>query len=121
MDRKQLASTFLQRASSGDVANAFALAAPDFRHHNPFFAADPRALQQGMADAAKQAPHQHLEIQRVLGDGDLVAVHSKVTPQPGTTIAVVHIFRFDDRDRIVELWDIGQPVPAESPNAIGMF
>ena len=35
-------------------------------------------------------------------------------------IAVVHIFRFE-RGRIAELWDIGQPVPKESPNANGMF
>ena len=30
------------------------------------------------------------------------------------------IVRFEG-DRIVELWDIGQPVPAESVNANGMF
>jgi predicted SnoaL-like aldol condensation-catalyzing enzyme len=34
--------------------------------------------------------------------------------------AVVHIFRFED-ERIVELWDVGQPVPKESPNQYGMF
>jgi predicted SnoaL-like aldol condensation-catalyzing enzyme len=33
---------------------------------------------------------------------------------------VVHIFRFDG-DKLVELWDLGQEVPAESPNASGMF
>lgn len=34
--------------------------------------------------------------------------------------ALVHIFRFED-DRIVELWDLGQPVPEDSPNENGMF
>jgi len=34
--------------------------------------------------------------------------------------AVVHIFRFAGA-RIAELWDIGQPVPENSPNEYGMF
>jgi predicted SnoaL-like aldol condensation-catalyzing enzyme len=34
--------------------------------------------------------------------------------------ALVHIFRFHG-DRVVELWDIGQPVPEDSPNENGMF
>ena len=34
--------------------------------------------------------------------------------------AAVHLFRFDG-DRIVELWDVGQPVPEESPNENGVF
>jgi predicted SnoaL-like aldol condensation-catalyzing enzyme len=40
---------------------------------------------------------------------------------PGESgVAVVHIFRFQG-DRIAELWDIGQPVPQDSPNQAGMF
>jgi hypothetical protein len=34
--------------------------------------------------------------------------------------AVVHIFRFD-QDRIVELWDVGQPVPEKAVHENGMF
>jgi len=32
----------------------------------------------------------------------------------------VHLFRFEG-DRIVELWDIGQPIPDSSVNANGML
>jgi predicted SnoaL-like aldol condensation-catalyzing enzyme len=50
-----------------------------------------------------------------------VAVHSRVRQTPGDPGgAVVHLFRFEG-DRIAELWDIGQPVPAESVNDNGMF
>ena len=60
-------------------------------------------------------------MQHVLEDQDLVAVHSRVEHGPGLpTAGVVHIFRFDG-DRIVELWDLGQEAPANSPNAHGMF
>lgn len=54
-------------------------------------------------------------------EGELVAVHSHVRQKPGDLgAAVVHIFRFE-KGRIVELWDLGQPVPEKSPNQYGMF
>ncbi len=60
-------------------------------------------------------------MQRALEDGDLVAVHSRVRLKPGEPgIAIVHIFRFEG-DLVAELWDVGQPVPSDSPNANGMF
>jgi predicted SnoaL-like aldol condensation-catalyzing enzyme len=34
--------------------------------------------------------------------------------------AAVHIFRFK-KGHIVELWDLGQPVPEKSLNQYGMF
>jgi hypothetical protein len=62
--------------------------------------------------------HRH---QRVLSDGDLVAVHAHVRLNPGDLgVATIHIFRFED-DRIVELWDVGQAVPENSLNDNGMF
>lgn len=58
---------------------------------------------------------------RALEDGELVAIHSHVHMTPDDRgMALVHIFRFE-ADRIVELWDIGQPVPAETVNSNGMF
>lgn len=70
---------------------------------------------------ARQNPSKRLDILHVLEDGDLVAVHSHVRQTPDDRgAAMVHLFRFEG-DRIAELWDIGQPVPAESPNPNGMF
>jgi len=40
--------------------------------------------------------------------------------QADIDIAVVHILRFSG-GRIVEMWDVGQVVPKDSPNALGMF
>lgn len=34
--------------------------------------------------------------------------------------AIVHIFRFQN-GQIVEMWDIGQQIPENSPNENGMF
>jgi predicted SnoaL-like aldol condensation-catalyzing enzyme len=74
-----------------------------------------------MLAASKQSPNQTLEVQRAIEDGELVAVHSKVTPAPGgPSLAVVHIARFDG-DRIIELWDVVMAVPPQVVNANGVF
>jgi predicted SnoaL-like aldol condensation-catalyzing enzyme len=74
-----------------------------------------------MADAHKQFPDTQLDVQHVLVEGDLVAVHSKVQHAPDRpAIAVVHIFRFE-ADKIAELWDVGMEVPEDSPNENGVF
>lgn len=75
----------------------------------------------GMEESARQDPHKRLDVVHSLEDGDLVAVHSHLQQRPGDPgVAVVHLFRFEG-DRIAELWDIVQPVPAESVNTAGMF
>ena len=79
------------------------------------------ALLDAIEAAAKTSPGCTSDVQRVVAEGDYVVVHSHVRQQPGVPgTAVVHILRFEG-DRIAELWDVGQPVPAESPNADGMF
>ena len=119
---KEAAVSFLRLAASGSVREAYTRhVAAGFRHHNPFFAGDAQALMAGMEENARQNPGKRLDVLRALEDGDLVAVHSRVRQKPDDAgAAVVHVFRFDG-DRIVELWDVGQPVPAESVNGNGMF
>ena len=120
--RKDIATTFLRMSATADVRAAFDhYIGRDFRHHNPSFRGDAKTLAAGMADNAKQNPDKVFDIEHALEDGDLVAVHSRVRMRPdGQEMAVVHVFRFVG-DRIVELWDVGQPVPADSPNENGMF
>ena len=119
---KQAAVDFLQLAASGRVDEAFSrYAAPQFRHHNPHFPADAQSLARAMAQNAAENPQKVLEVRHVLEEGHFVVVHGRVRQRPDASdIALVHIFRFVDR-RIVELWDLGQPVPADSPNRLGMF
>lgn len=121
-DCKQLAVQFLEAVAAGNIDVAYQkYIASDGKHHNPYFAAGFPALRDGMIENHLQFPNMRLVIKHVTGDGDLVAIHSHVVLKPGETgIAVVHLFRFQG-NRIVELWDCGQPVPADSPNQDGMF
>jgi len=120
--RKETAISFLLLASSGKVEEAFHLyIGAGFRHHNPFFPGNGEALMAAMKENTAQFPDKVIEVRRALEDGDLVAVHSHVILKPGDPgAATIHIFRFED-DRIVELWDVGQPVSKDSPNGNGMF
>ena len=120
--KKNSAISFLELAASRRVRDAYAkYVGPGFRHHNPFYAGNAQALMTGMEENARQNPDKRLNVLRALEDGNFVAVHSHVQQKPADQGAVVvHLFRFDG-DRIVELWDVGQPVPAESANANGMF
>lgn len=121
-DRKEAAMEFLRLVASGKVREAYSrYIAPEFRHHNPFFRGDAESLMIAMEENAAANPDKVLEIQRALEEGDLVAVHSRVRQTPGDPGgAVVHIFRFQG-NLIVELWDVGQAVPENSPNEHGMF
>ena len=122
VSRKEVALSFLRLAASGKVREAYQKhVAPGFRHHNPYFRGDAESLMIGMEENAAKNPNKVLEVQRAIEEGDLVAVHSRVRMQPGEPgVALVHIFKFQG-DRIVELWDVGQPVPENSPNENGMF
>jgi predicted SnoaL-like aldol condensation-catalyzing enzyme len=119
---KDTAVLFLKLAASGRVREAYSkFVGPGFRHHNPFFEGSAEALMAGMEENARQNPSKVLEVKRAIAEGEFVAVHSNVRQKPDDLgAAVVHIFRFEN-GRIVELWDVGQPVPEESPNQYGMF
>jgi predicted SnoaL-like aldol condensation-catalyzing enzyme len=120
--RKTDAISFLQLASSGRAREAFAKHVSNgFRHHNAFFAAGAEPLMTAMDMNARQNPDKRLDILHALEDGDFVTVHSHVSHRRDDRgAALMHLFRFEG-DRIAELWDIAQPVPAESVNADGMF
>ena len=122
VSRKEVALSFLRLAASGKVREAYQKhVAPGFRHHNPYFRGDAESLMIGMEENAAKNPNKVLEVQHAIEEGDFVAVHSRLRMKPGEPgVALVHIFKFQG-DRIVELWDLGQPVPENSPNENGMF
>jgi predicted SnoaL-like aldol condensation-catalyzing enzyme len=76
----------------------------------------------GVEENARQNPSKVLEVKRAIAEGELVVVHSHVRQKPGDLGAAPLSTSFGlRRGRIVELWDLGQPVPDKSPNQYGMF
>ncbi len=123
MTKKEIAKDFLTRCAVGDSREAFKrYVATEFKHHNVYFKGDANTLMVAIEDAAKANPNKIFQIQRALEDGDEVAVHSKVQQTKNSAdIAVMHIFKFDQHNKIIELWDFGQVAPENMPNENGMF
>ena len=119
---KDMAVSFLRLAGSGKVREAYErCVAENFRHHNAYYRGDRESLMRAMEDNAAKNPNKVLDVKLALEDGSYVAVHSHVRQHPQDRgAAVVHLFRFEN-DRIMELWDVGQALPPESPNQYGTF
>jgi predicted SnoaL-like aldol condensation-catalyzing enzyme len=113
---------FLELASSGNVDEAYErFVSPTGTHHSPYFAAGFAALKAGMQENHQQFPDKGITIKHAIGEDDLVAVHSHVVLVPGDLgVATLHLFRFED-GKVVEPWDFGQPIQADSPNSDGPF
>ena len=122
MTNKDAAIDFLNMIVLRKIKEAYAKhVSPKMIHHNAYFPHDSLSLMNGMIEAHTKFPNTTLHIKHAIEEGDLVAVHSHVIMQKGDVgVAVVHLFRFFD-DKIVEMWDVGQQVPKESPNKKGMF
>lgn len=122
MDNRGTALSFLRMCSRGEVRDAYERhVAADFVHHNAWFPGDRESLLLAMEKSAATEPNKAFEPKQVVDGGDRIAVLSRVArPGAGAEIAVVHILRFEG-GKIVEMWDVGQPVPEDSPNALGMF
>lgn len=122
MNKKEIATSFLQLASSGKVREAYdKYVGLNFRHHNPYFKGDRESFLIGMEESTIKFPNKAFEVVRVIEDGDFVVVHGKIRMTPDSPeIALIHIFRFDG-DLIIEEWEASQEAPKESPNENGMF
>lgn len=117
-----MAVAFLRMVADGQVREAYRrYVGNGFKHHNPYFRQGAEELMAAMEENAAIFPHRIFEVQRALAEGELAAVHSRMhknLKDPGAT--VVHLFRFAE-ERIVELWEVAQPVPDGSRNGDGVW
>jgi predicted SnoaL-like aldol condensation-catalyzing enzyme len=120
--QREYAVDFLNLLVSGNINEAYeSYVNMRGRHHNVYYASDFLSLKQGMIENQAQFPNKRLMVKNVLGDGNLVAVHSNIIMKEGEPgLSVVHLFRFEN-GKIVEMWDVGQALPVNSPNLIGAF
>jgi predicted SnoaL-like aldol condensation-catalyzing enzyme len=89
--------------------------------HNPQAADGPEAFIGFVRGLAQQFPEASLEIKRVIAEGDLVVTHSLLKMAPDDRgMAVADIFRLED-GKVVEHWDVLQPVPETAANDNTMF
>jgi predicted SnoaL-like aldol condensation-catalyzing enzyme len=120
---KQVATKFMtQFYVQKDVRGAFETwVDPGYIQHNPMAATGRDAAIAFLEPFFKSNPAIRYEIKRIIADGDLVAVHAWGRfSETDRGIAVVDILRIKGC-RVMEHWDVVQPVPEKSANANGMF
>ena len=120
---RELVTTFYRMVfEAHKVKEAFDLyAGPTYKQHNPRVPDGAAASIKFLSDRFETNPHATNKIIRTIADGDLVAVHVHSTMNPDDRgRAIVDIFRVES-DKIVEHWDVIQPVPEETANSNGMF
>jgi len=94
---------------------------PGYIQHNPLAQTGREAAIAFLEPFFAQHPGIHYEIKRIIADGKLVAVHSHGQFAPDERgIAVVDILRVEGC-KVVEHWDVIQPVPENAANSNGMF
>jgi predicted SnoaL-like aldol condensation-catalyzing enzyme len=94
---------------------------PGYIQHNPLAETGRDAAIKFLEPFFASHPDIHYTIARVIADGNLVAVHSHGVFTAGERgLAIVDILRVEGC-KVMEHWDVVQPVPEKSANTNGMF
>jgi predicted SnoaL-like aldol condensation-catalyzing enzyme len=92
-----------------------------YTQHNPNAADGPDRLKAFRGFLREKFPRSRSEIKRVFAEGDYVILHVHAVREPGTRgSAIVDVFKLEN-GKIVEHWDVVQPIPEKAANANGMF
>ena len=120
---KQTVIAFITRAFN-DKQPADAVAqyvGSQYIQHDPQSPDGAEAFIQFATGFASQFPQLRIDVKRVIAEGDLVMAHLLITMAPENRgMAGVDIFRLQD-GKIVEHWDVLQPVPEQAANDNTMF
>ncbi|AXA71755.1 hypothetical protein CE205_14660 [Achromobacter insolitus] len=104
-----------------EVAEAAKVVADDYIQHNPHVPDGKAPFVSYFTELFQKNPDAKARIVRSATDGDLVYLHSHSTRDANDRgRAVVDIFRVKD-GKIVEHWDVIQPVPEKAANDNTMF
>lgn len=104
-----------------DFQTARTYLGPVYTQHNPKAEDGPAGFEKFLNYLRAHHPASHVEVKRVFVDGDYVIMHCHEKLEPGDRgNAIVDIFRLEN-GRIVEHWDVIQPIPEAAANPNGMF
>jgi predicted SnoaL-like aldol condensation-catalyzing enzyme len=99
-----------------------------YRQHNPNVPDGKEAFIAYAKLRAAKNPNREIYYKRVIAEGDLVVLHTQQIFAPDDEgyasapygVAAVNIFRLEN-GKVVEHWDVREPVPAEAVHSNTMF
>ena len=108
----------LNRSNFDEAAAYFG---PHYIQHTPMIKDGIEGFRSFLQDLKKQFPGLRSEVKRIFADGDFVIIHVHAKRQPEELgLAIVDIFRLE-HGKIVEHWDVRQPITETAANTNGMF
>ncbi|WP_422389791.1 nuclear transport factor 2 family protein [Bradyrhizobium septentrionale] len=120
-NRKAVLAFYEKGLNQKDADAALAYVGNRHVQHNPGAADGPDGFRKFIGFLREKFPNSHSEIKRSFVDGDYVILHVHAVREPGTRgNAIVDIFKLED-GKIVEHWDVVQPIPETPANSNTMF
>ena len=121
-ENKKIVAAFYDAAvNQKDFEKASQYLGPRYTQHNPLAADGREGFKGFITFLMEKFPNNRSEIKRIFADGDYVIVHVHAVREPGTRgNAIVDIFKLEN-GKVVEHWDVIQPIPEKTANNNGMF
>jgi predicted SnoaL-like aldol condensation-catalyzing enzyme len=120
-NRKVVLDFYEKGLNQKDADAAIALMGNRYVQHNPNATDGPEGFRKFIGFLKEKFPNSRSEIKRSFVDGDYVILHVHAVREPGTRgNAIVDIFKLEN-GKIVEHWDVAQPIPENPANNNGMF
>ena len=120
-NRKVVLDFYEKGLNQKDADAAIALMGNRYVQHNPNAADGPEGFRKFIGFLKEKFPNSKSEIKRSFVDGDYVILHVHAVREPGTRgNAIIDVFKLEN-GKIVEHWDVVQPIPENPANSNGMF
>jgi predicted SnoaL-like aldol condensation-catalyzing enzyme len=119
---KESAIAFYKLAYQGNPRKAVELyVGPEYIQHNPAVANGTAGFIDYFERMQVEYPEKSIEFVRVISEGDLVSLHTHQTWPGNDQYVTMDFFRFDEKGKIVEHWDVIQQIPKSSENPNTMY